>query len=361
MIPFERALQGRRVLVTGHSGFKGSWLSLWLANLGADVYGISLEPDSTPNLFSAIQVENFVHHTVQDIRERDATIEKIEEIDPEVVFHLAAQPLVRLSYDEPLNTFETTILGTASVLEGCRRARSTQAVVCVTTDKVYDNREWVWPYREIDKLGGKDPYSASKAAAEMVAACYGGNLLPHETGGTALATARGGNVIGGGDWSSDRLVPDLVRAIVKGRSLSIRNPEASRPWQHVLTLCHGYLQLAAGLLTSPAKHRGAWNFGPDESGVVTVRSLLQHFEEAWMLPRIEEHAVTGKTESQLLSLDSSKAQHILKWRPPWSLEDAVSKTAEWYQGHNVSPKDALSLTQEQIQNYRTALISNNEN
>lgn len=351
MLPFESAFRGRRVLVTGHTGFKGSWLSIWLTALGAEVHGIALAPNTDPALFQAAGLEDTLSHTVLDIRARQAVIEKIVAIDPEIVFHLAAQPLVRLSYDEPLDTFETNILGTAYVLEGCRQAPAAKAIVCVTTDKVYENNEWIWPYREVDKLGGKDPYSASKAAAEMVASCFRQTLMKD---GPALATARGGNVIGGGDWSADRIVPDLVRAIAAGENLAIRNPQAMRPWQHVLALCHGYLQLAAGLLADRERFEGGWNFGPGDSGTATVRTLLDLFGSAWTLPAIVEQAADGRPESQLLALDSAKAHHTLGWRPGWRLDEAVARTAQWYRGYAAEPAKALELTRGQIDAYRAA-------
>jgi len=356
MSAFETALIGRRIIVTGHTGFKGCWLAHWLAEIGADVHGIALAPEGQPNMFDATGLKSIIHHNVIDIRDSDAMIDRFVAIDPEVVFHLAAQSLVRRSYDEPLMTFETNTLGTAYVLEACRRSPSIRAIVCITTDKVYENREWDWAYREIDALGGKDPYSASKAAAEIIAACYRDSFLA--TGNAkGLATARGGNVIGGGDWSDDRLIPDLVRAISDKKSMMIRNPNSSRPWQHVLTLCHGYLELAARLLDAPEKYHGAWNFGPGTSGTVTVAKLLQHFKRAWELPEITEQEADGKPESKLLAVDSSKARHRLEWVPPWSLEHSVARTAEWYQGFDKSPSDALKLTRKQISEYRSDLAA----
>ncbi len=355
MNSFKSVFQGRRVLVTGHTGFKGGWLSLWLADLGAEVHGIALAPNTTPNFFDVTDLQALIHHDIQDICQRDQVIEKIVEIDPEFVFHLAAQPLVRTSYDLPLETFETNILGTAYVLEGCRRAKSTRSIVCVTTDKVYENNEWVWPYRENDRLGGKDPYSASKAAAEIVISCFNQSLLC-EKGDAALASARGGNVIGGGDWSQDRLVPDLVRAINDKQNLTIRNPDASRPWQHVLALCHGYLQLAVGLYEQPDKHQGAWNFGPGSLGTVSVEALLGHFNKAWQLPEIIYQPVAGKTESRLLALDCSKAHNDMGWNSPWSLEEAVERTARWYRTYYSSPSEALTCAREQIADYQSAII-----
>lgn len=349
---FERLLAGRRVLVTGHTGFKGSWLTLWLRSMGAEVHGIALEPDTDPSLFYALGLQASIDHRIMDIRDRQKLIQSISEIDPEVVFHLAAQPLVRRSYDFPLDTFETNVMGTAYVLEACRQAKSTLAIICVTTDKVYNNNEWIWPYRETDRLGGNDPYSASKAAAELVAASYRKSF---PSSGYALATARGGNVIGGGDWSQDRLIPDVVRAIRSGQSLTIRNPNASRPWQHVLTLCHGYLQLAASMLLAPEVYQEAWNFGPGDEGSVTVTQLLKAFEESWELPEIVTEAAEGYVESQLLSLDSTKARLKLRWSPSWTFLESVQNTAVWYRDFYDRPQRAAEISTEQLELYRRTL------
>ena len=358
-LSFEAAYAARRVLVTGHTGFKGSWLSLWLSDIGAEVHGISLAPDTTPNLYDDVGLGSLVNHNIQDVRDRDGLTRLVAEINPEIVFHLAAQPLVRRSYDLPLDTFETNIMGTAYLLESCRRVTGVKAIVCVTTDKVYENNEWVWAYRERDRLGGKDPYSASKAAAEIVVASYRDSFMSNDQG-PALATARGGNVVGGGDWSDDRLVPDLVRAIGSDRELNVRNPNASRPWQHVLSLCHGYLQLADRLIADPASHVGAWNFGPDEGGTVSVQALLNRFERAWKLPQIVLGAARDKPESQALAIDSAKARQKLGWLPAWNLEETLTQTAEWYREYYLSPTSALDLTRSQTQAYRDVLASRNE-
>lgn len=351
---FGDSYRGRRVLVTGDTGFKGSWLCLWLDMLGAEVHGLGLPPDTTPSLFHTAQIGSVIQHHDLDIRRADSLIAHLRDVDPEIVFHLAAQSLVRRSYETPLETFDTNVMGTANVLEACRRSASTRAVVCVTTDKVYRNNEWVWPYRESDPLEGKDPYSASKAAAEIVASCYRQTMAALGNG-AAIATVRGGNVIGGGDWSEDRLVPDLVRAIVADQPLTLRQPEAVRPWQHVLALCHGYLDLGVALEREPRTFEGAWNFGPGSSGTTTVAQLLKVFGAAWQLPDIRVVASDGKPEATLLALDSSKSEKLLGWKSPWSLDVAVSETAAWYKGFVASPGSAQHLMRNQIDAYAGSL------
>ena len=267
-------------------------------------------------------------------------------IDPVFVFHLAAQPLVRQSYRMPLETFETNILGTAHVLEACRQTRSTRAVVCVTTDKVYriDNRSK--PYRETDPLGGVDPYSASKACSELVAECYRRTLNSHGNR-VALATARGGNVVGGGDWSEDRLVPDFARSIMGGNPLVIRNPKATRPWQHVLSLCHGYMLLACRLADAATDFGDAWNFGPPVEEAIPVEQLLQILGEHWRLPEIRYQPDPNLAESNALAIDSSRAQSLLKWRTPWPLTKTIQMTASWYRDFYATPQRAEELMQAQ--------------
>lgn len=351
---FGGVFSGRRVLVTGHTGFKGCWLSLWLKELGADVTGISLPPDTEPNMFNAVSLHEVVTHHEQDIKDADAVKRLVAKIQPEIVFHLAAQPLVRRSFSEPLETFETNVLGTAYVLDALKDQPAIQAIVCVTTDKVYHNNEWDRPYTEADHLGGKDPYSASKSAAEMV---VGGMRHFFEVKPTPakLVTARGGNVIGGGDWSEDRLIPDLVRAIAGGKTLDIRNPASVRPWQHVLCLCHGYLQLAQSLLGPTAPPQHCWNFGPSMADTVPVANLLEAFGHAWTLPQIRYEAVTDKPESGLLALDSAQANKALDWHPAWSLDRAIPATAQWYrayaEGHDMRDQSLV-----QIRDYAARLL-----
>lgn len=318
----------KRVLVTGHTGFKGGWLSLWLDLMGAEVHGIALAPDTDPSLHAVADVDARISGRLLDLRDAEAVAQAIAVIRPQVVFHLAAQPSVRRSYVKPVDTFATNVMGTAHLLDACRAVPELEAVICVTTDKIYDNREWVWPYRETDPLGGKDPYSASKAAVEILVGAYRNSFYSPRN--IAVLTARGGNVIGGGDWSEDRLVPDLVRAVERGKPLEIRAPDSVRPWQHVLVLCHGYLALAERALAGTLPDQGAWNFGPSEADCVPVRQLLKDFEIAGYPHEIQITQADEKHESRMLSLDSSLARAELGWRPALDLQEAVAWTTQWY-------------------------------
>ncbi|MGZ5037653.1 MAG: CDP-glucose 4,6-dehydratase [Usitatibacter sp.] len=319
--------RGRRVLLTGHTGFKGSWLALWLRELGANVAGIALAPDTQPNHWDLLGLDLPDHRI--DIRDRAALGAAVEAIAPEIVFHLAAQPLVRRSYRDPLETWSTNVMGTANLLEACRASDAVRAIVVVTSDKCYENSGAARAYREDDRLGGHDPYSASKAAAELVAASYRSAFFGADSS-PLLATARAGNVIGGGDWAEDRLVPDLVRAVAAGASLEIRSPNATRPWQHVLESLSGYLLLGQRLLEGGGEFAEAWNFGPLAEGNRTVAELLSGMARHW--PRLAWHA-TGAAqphEALLLQLDIGKARERLGWRPAWTFAEAVDATAAWY-------------------------------
>jgi len=344
--------RGLRVLVTGHTGFKGSWLASWLKRDGAVVAGIALAPEhGRPNLFEVADVAQGMHSTLGDIRDYATVQQCFAAFRPDVVFHLAAQALVRRSYVDPVGTFASNVMGTVHVLEAARCHPGVRAVVVVTTDKVYENREWAWGYRENDRLGGKDAYSASKAAAELAAAAYRDRLLPL-AGDVAVATARGGNVIGGGDWSEDRLVPDAVMALLSGADLTLRNPSAVRPWQHVLELCRGYLQLGALLLDSPAAALGAWNFGPERENEVEVGKLVTDFFEAWG-PAKSRVRVEGSNlkEAGQLRLDHSRARHGLGWQPLLGYAETLSWTADWYRRYHVSGESAGALVDAQIERY----------
>lgn len=356
----KRAFAGRTVLVTGHSGFKGGWLTLWLASLGARVVGASLPPDQGPdNLFDKAAIAGVCQSSRWiDIRDADAVGRLFAETKPEIVFHLAAQALVRRAYRDTIGTFATNVMGTAHVLEAARSTESVSTIVCVTSDKVYDNREWVWPFREIDPLGGQDPYSASKSASEMLARSYM-TALRARPDGYLLATARGGNVVGGGDWSEDRIVPDLVRAIVRNDSLVLRNPSATRPWQHVLELCLGYLALATRLQDGrPERDRpretfvGAYNFGPDPSNEtqvgVLVREILSHWGKRDHPIEFEE---SNLHESTCLRLDSSKARADLGWAPLLSFPETSAWTASWYRAYLERASSARALMEAQIDSY----------
>lgn len=350
---------GRSILVTGHTGFKGGWLTLWLASLGAKVTGFSLAPDQGPdNLFDRARVEEACRSVIGDIRDRAAVERVVAEARPSVVFHLAAQPLVRRSYADPVGTVASNVLGTTHVLEACRRSETIEALVCVTTDKVYENREWCWPYREADPLGGADPYSASKSAAEMVARAYMTTLA--EPDRWRVATARGGNVIGGGDWSEDRIVPDIVRSIRAGRPLVLRNPGATRPWQHVLELCSGYLLLAERLLRGwPERARSAsdfaraWNFGPEASLEMPVSELVRLLLAAMgRSGHPTEVSPSPLHESTYLRLDSTRAVSELGWRRVLDAPETMRWTAAWYRGFLARPESARALTEAQIDAYR---------
>lgn len=324
---FGGAYADRRVLVTGHTGFKGSWLALWLRRMGARVSALALAPDTRPSHWDLLALD--LDSEIVDIRDAAALQRAVQRVRPEIVFHLAAQALVRPSYQEPLGTWATNVMGTANLLEACRHVPGVAAIVVATSDKCYENREWHWPYREGDPLGGHDPYSASKAGAELVAASYRRSFFA-QAGAPLLATARAGNVIGGGDWARDRLVPDAVRAVAAGEPLSVRNPASTRPWQHVLEPLAGYLSLGQRLLQGDAGAADAWNFGPGPQGNTDVATLLASLQAHWPELRWTATGAAGPHEAGLLQLDASRARAQLQWRPVWSLQDGVAATAAWY-------------------------------
>ncbi len=327
---FNDAYIGRRVLITGHTGFKGSWLALWMQQLGAHVTGVALPPDTSPNHWDLLDLDIDDHRL--DVRDNESLFRLVADSRPEIVFHLAAQPLVRRSYKDPLETWSTNVMGTVNLLDACRRVDSVRAAVVVTTDKVYENKEWSRGYREMDRLGGHDPYSASKAATEMAVSSFRKAFF-NSSDAPLLASARAGNVIGGGDWSEDRLIPDVIRAYTGNTSIEIRSLRATRPWQHVLECLSGYLMLGQKLLEGRAEYADAWNFGPGPEGNRTVNDLLNILKEHW--PQLAWHpAETPQShESGLLYLDSEKARVGLGWQPVWILMEAVTMTVRWYQSY----------------------------
>lgn len=342
--------KGRRVLVTGHSGFKGSWLTLWLGSRGASVTGISLPPSTTPNLFCLARVQEGCASHFCDIRDAKSLAALLKQAHPEIVFHLAAQPLVRASYDRPLETFNTNVMGTANVLEPLRDLKDCRVAVMVTTDKVYHNKEWVRPYREDDAIGGRDPYSASKAASELVISCYRDSWLKER--GVAVASARAGNVIGGGDWSEDRLIPDAVRAWSAREVLRVRRPGAVRPWQHVLEPLAGYITLAEKLWQEPGL-ADAYNFGPEANEVATTRDVIEIARESYGGGEVEYAATTdGPHEAGLLALETAKARTRLGVVSKWSLAEAVHRTMTWYRAREEGG-DARDLCLGEIAEYET--------
>lgn len=321
---------GRRVLLTGHTGFKGSWLTLWLHAQGAEVHGYALAPPTSPNLFTVARVDgSLASSTIADIRDAAALQATFQAVRPHIVFHLAAQALVRQSYREPVDTFSTNVMGVVNVMEAVRSVGGVRALVNVTTDKCYENREWPWAYREIEAMGGHDPYSASKGCAELVTAAYRASFL--KEAGVAVATARAGNVIGGGDWAEDRLLPDIFRALDARCALPVRSPHAVRPWQHVLEPLSGYLALAEALVGGSGDLAEAWNFGPAEDDARSVGWIVEHL--ASRLPDLvwQVDAAPQPHEAHYLKLDSSKARSRLCWRPRWRLSEALDRTLQWHQ------------------------------
>lgn len=339
--------KGQRVLLTGDTGFKGSWLATWLNNLGADVMGIGLPAETPSHHFSRLGLARRIKHVDVDIRVSADVTREVREFQPTFLFHLAAQPLVRTSYADPQRTFEVNVGGTVNVLEAARLCPSLRVLVFVSTDKCYRNREWVWGYRETDELGGTDPYSASKAAAEHALNSYSESFFKKRAD-FGVASVRAGNVIGGGDWSLDRIVPDCIRALTESRPIVLRSPDAVRPFQHVLDALHGYLILAAKLYDDPAKYAGSWNFGPEATTGSTVRSLANTLASYWPAGRVEVAPEAERPrEAEVLKIAIDKARDHLGWRPLWSFERAVAETARWYREVQEG-SDVMQLTLSQI-------------
>lgn len=348
---------GKKVFLTGHTGFKGSWLSLWLQSLGAELVGYSLTPPTDPNLFTLASIADGMTSIIGDVRDYSHLSTTLKKYQPEIVIHMAAQPLVRYSYLEPIETYATNVMGTVHLLESVRHAGSVKSVVNITTDKCYENNEWHWGYRENDRLGGYDPYSNSKACAELVTAAYQNSYL--QSMGIGLASARAGNVIGGGDWALDRLIPDIIRAAIDQQPVLIRHPHALRPWQHVLEPLSGYLLLAQRLYENPKDYAGSWNFGPNEDDVKPVSWIVETIIKllkngaSW-----EWDQQTHPHEATYLRLDCAKAKAILGWQPRWNLSQALENTVQWYQAFQ-QQNNMRDLSLAQISSFTKEVINQN--
>ncbi len=348
---FNGIYKDKTVLVTGHTGFKGSWLVYWLKEMGANVVGYSLEAPTTPNHIGLLDLD--IISVIGDIRDQKKLDETFSTYQPEIVFHLAAQPLVRLSYDQPVETYETNVMGTLKVLEACRKTDALRAIVNITSDKAYENKEWIWGYRENDPMGGYDPYSSSKGCAELLASSYRNSYFNLNDYGskhhTLLASCRAGNVIGGGDWAQDRLITDIMIAVSQGEKVKIRNPYATRPWQHVLEPLSGYLHIGQKLLEGQKAFAEGWNFGPSDEGSISVEEVVKYIQKYWdkidyELNLSEEHP----HEANLLKLDCSKAHIRLKWKDVWDSQKTFEKMTSWYKAYYEAK---TVLTKEDLQSY----------
>ena len=355
--PFKNLYESRKVLITGHTGFKGSWLTSWLSSLGADIVGYSLKPSTEPNMFDKTGLEKKVTHIVGDIRDEKHLNKVLKKHQPEIIFHLAAQPLVRLSYQEPKLTYETNVMGTINLFEAVRKCENVKVVLNITSDKCYENKEWVYGYRENNPMGGYDPYSSSKACSEIVTSAYRNSFFNEDNYGkyhtTAIATARAGNVIGGGDWSKDRIVTDCINSLNNNETICIRNPTATRPWQHVLEPLSGYLWLASLMYDQGVKYSGAWNFGPKEDDINTVESMVKKINKFWGSGNYHIKQDKNHHEAGLLKLDTSKSNYCLKWKPVYNFDDALKITLEWYRSYYDDKIGMFDETIKQIDNYTT--------
>lgn len=349
---------GKRVLLTGHTGFKGSWLALWLHSLGAKVVGFALEPPTSPSLFELAGVSQGLDDRRGDLRDLSALLKTVADARPEIVLHLAAQPLVSEGYKDPVGTYSTNVMGTLNLLEAIRRVGGVKSCVLVTTDKVYANREWLWPYRESEPLGGHDPYSSSKACCELMAESFAASFFPRDRyseHGLALATARAGNVLGGGDYAADRLVPDSLKSWSAGIPVTLRYPQAVRPWQHVLEPLAGYLQLAARLYEQGVEFAGAWNFGPAESDMCTVGEVIGKLSALWPAAKGVITEPSARHEAGLLRLDSSRACNLLGWSPRWALQRCLEETLAWHLAWS-NGADMRSFSLGQLSHYRESAL-----
>lgn len=348
---FNNIYKGKKVLITGHTGFKGSWLSLWLSKLGAEVIGYSIDRPSNPSHFDLLNLN--ITSVIGDVLDKEKLFETIKIYKPDIVFHMAAQALVRMSYADPVKTLETNIMGTVNVLESCRKTKQVKAIVTITSDKCYQNKEWIWGYKETDPMGGYDPYSASKGCAELVASSYKESFFNpndyNKNHSTLLATVRAGNVIGGGDWAKDRLIPDIMKAASLGENITVRNPRATRPWQHVLEPLSGYLQLGWKLLEGKKEFADNWNFGPGNDSSLAVSEVIEQIKKYWdeINYEIKESAVNFH-EANLLKLDSTKARTKLKWKNIWDSNKTFEKTTNWYKNYY---KNKTILSEKDLDNY----------
>lgn len=341
---FGQIYKDKKVVITGHTGFKGSWLAFWLTQMGANVFGIALEPNTNPNHYQALNLD--IKSYIQDINDYPKIKNILKEINPDIIFHLAAQPLVRASYQKPLETLNTNIIGSANILESSKHLTKLKAIIVITSDKCYDNKEWNWGYRENDAMGGKDIYSASKGATELIVAAYRHSFFNGSN--TLIASARAGNVIGGGDWAQDRILTDIVTSASNNQAVYLRFPNATRPWQHVLEPLSGYLMLGWKLLENRTEFADAWNFGPQHENNVSVLNLVNECQKNWDKIKSQIDSSAHLPESHLLMLDSTKAIKLLKWQTIWNFEQTVSMTIQWYREYYENNK---ILTEETLKKY----------
>ena len=363
--PPKEVYKNKKVLITGHTGFKGSWLSTWLTELGADVIGYSLEPPTQPNLFEVLKLDKKLIHIIGDVKDEENLLSVFKKYQPEIVFHLAAQPLVRLSYKDPKLTYETNIMGTVNVLEAVRKTKSIKVCIIITTDKCYENKEWIYGYREIDTMGGYDPYSSSKACAELIIVAYRNSFFNpkdySKTHNVALSSVRAGNVIGGGDWGEDRLIPDCVRTLSQNKTINIRNPQATRPWQYVLEPLSGYLLLGSKMYKKGVKHSSAWNFGPNDKNIITVDELVKLVIKDWGSGTYKKIDNSNHPhEAGLLKLDISKARTFLGWNPAYNIYETIERTINWYKKfyNGVEKEKLYKITVNEIWDYVKRLNEN---
>lgn len=352
---FNNVYKGKKVLITGHTGFKGSWLTLWLKELGAEITGYALKADTDPSLFEILNLKNKINHIEADIRDIETLENTLRVFKPDIIFHLAAQPLVRYSYKNPRYTYETNVMGTVNLLEAAKNYPSAKVILNVTSDKCYHNNETHTAYKETDSMGGNDPYSSSKGAAEIVTLAYRNSFFNQaeygKTHNTAIATARAGNVIGGGDWSEDRLIPDCIRALIKNDIITLRNPNSIRPWQHVLEPLSGYLWLGALMWNDGTSYSEGWNFGPDNENALTVEEVVKKILELFQSGNYKVDNGTSLHEARLLTLDITKAISMLNWRPVFNNDQSIKETTEWYKHFYENNADIQEFTLDQINNY----------